>query len=132
MTPAQGPGVTLSPCLDAYVRLGVLEDEERAREVVPGQADQILSEQGFSCTFSLTLTPVQEWNHPLEGVLHVALGPGLMRERSSLLKLLFQSLENSCFKLHHIIHCFKMTCTFASNYTVKLASCTLRLWKANY
>lgn len=77
------PSVTSPPCLDAYVRLGVLEDEEWQGEVVLGQADHILFEQRFGCTFSLSLTPVQEWNHPLEGVLHVALGPGLMRNKHS-------------------------------------------------
>lgn len=88
MTPAGQPSATSPPPWpsDAYVRLGVLEDEERQGEVTPGQADQILGEQGPGRAFSLTLAPVQEWNHPLEGVLHVALGPGLMTDRHSRLR----------------------------------------------
>lgn len=91
--------VTSPTCSHAYVRLGVLEDEERQGEVVLGQADQIVFEQGFGCTFSPPLAPVQEWNHPLEGVLHVALAPGLMRNKHPLLHPHFQSLEIA-FKLH--------------------------------
>lgn len=68
-------------CLDTYVRLGVLEDKEWQGEVLLGQTDQIFSEQRFSSTFFLALTPVQKWNHPLEGIFHITLRPGLPAKR---------------------------------------------------
>lgn len=61
----------------AYVRLGLLEDEERQGEVSLGQADQVLSEQSFGSALFLSLAAVQERHHPLEGVLHVAFGARL-------------------------------------------------------
>lgn len=64
-------------CVCAYIRLGLLEDEEWQGEVSLGQADQVLSEQSFGGALFLSLAAVQERHHPLEGVLHVALGAGL-------------------------------------------------------
>lgn len=61
----------------AYIRLGLLEDEERQGEVSLGQADQVLSEQSFGGALFLSLAAVQERHRPLEGVLHVALWAGL-------------------------------------------------------
>lgn len=61
----------------AYIRLGLLEDEERQGEVSLGQADQVLPEQSFGGALFLSLAAVQERHRPLEGVLHVALGAGL-------------------------------------------------------
>lgn len=60
-----------------HVRSGVLEDAEGSAEVGLGQADQELPQQGSGCPRPLPLTAVQEGHHPLEGVLHVALGVGL-------------------------------------------------------
>jgi len=75
------PPLLLCVCWDTYVRFGVLENDERQGEVLLRQADQILCEQRFSSILSLSLTAVQEWHHPLEGIFHVALCAGLETER---------------------------------------------------
>lgn len=61
----------------------MLENDEGQGEVFLGQADQVFSEQRFSRTLFLSLTAMQEWHHPLEGVFHVVLGAGLITERNS-------------------------------------------------
>lgn len=66
---------------DTCVGFGVLEDDEGQGEVLLGQADQVLSEQGLSRALFLPLASVQEWHHPLGGVFHVALGGGLLTEK---------------------------------------------------
>lgn len=64
--------------MHTYIRLGLLEDEERQGEVSLSQVDQVLSEQSFSSALFLSLAAVHERHHPLEGVLHVAFGAGLV------------------------------------------------------
>lgn len=66
---------------DAYVRLGLLEDQERQGEVSLGQTDQVFSEQRLGGALFLSLTAVQKGHHPLEDVLHIALRAGLGIER---------------------------------------------------
>lgn len=65
---------------DTYVRLGLLEDQERQGEVSLGQTDQVFSEQRLGSALFLSLAAVQKGHHPLEDVLHVALGAGLWTE----------------------------------------------------
>lgn len=65
---------------DTYVRLGLLEDQERQGEVSLGQTDQVFSEQRLGSALFLSLAAVQKGHHPLENVLHVALGAGLWTE----------------------------------------------------
>lgn len=66
---------------DTYVRLGLLEDQERQGEVSLGQTDQVFSEQRPGGALFLSLAAVQKGHHPLEDVLHVALRAGLGIER---------------------------------------------------
>lgn len=68
--------------MHAYIRLGLLEDEQRQGEVSLSQVDQVLSEQSFGRTLFLSLAAVQERHHPLEGVLHVAFRAGLVNRET--------------------------------------------------
>lgn len=73
-----GESVCTRMYMHTYIRLGLLEDEQRQGEVSLSQADQVPSEQSFGSALFLSLAAVQERHHPLEGVLHVALRAGLV------------------------------------------------------
>lgn len=58
---------------DTYDRFRVLENDQRESEVLLAQADQVVCKQRLGSAFAVSLTAVQEWHHPLDGIFLVAL-----------------------------------------------------------